>query len=319
LIEIIELANKYRRKIIFYNEEQRKTLKMAEKLGYYHIPVGLELPNTIENTQLDNVVIIVAGSGAQLFKQMLKIALKEDEKLELRQKDTVIIASPIVPGTEKEAAKMENEIYKEDVKVVTLDRRKVFSMHASSEDIKMMMYLFKPKYFIPVKGEYRHLIANANIALDMGWKANRIVLLDNGQIARFVNGECVDVSEILQLEDVMVAGKDNLDLSGMVLRDRETLATDGAIVVGVVVDFRTKKIIGGPDVQSRGVIYLKDADYIVKEIGNIMERTIEEAVAEYRYDNLQVRSEVREKISRYVAKETGKRPMILPAIVEINL
>ena len=220
---------------------------------------------------------------------------------------------------EKEAAKMENEIYKEDVKVVTLDRRKVFSMHASSEDIKMMMYLFKPKYFIPVKGEYRHLIANANIALDMGWKANRIVLLDNGQIARFVNGECVDVSEILQLEDVMVAGKDNLDLSGMVLRDRETLATDGAIVVGVVVDFRTKKIIGGPDVQSRGVIYLKDADYIVKEIGNIMERTIEEAVAEYRYDNLQVRSEVREKISRYVAKETGKRPMILPAIVEINL
>lgn len=319
LIEIIELANKYRRKIIFYNDEQRKTLKMAEKLGYYHIPVGLELPNTIENTQLDNVVIIVAGSGAQLFKQMLKIALKEDEKLELRQKDTVIIASPIVPGTEKEAAKMENEIYKEDVKVVTLDRRKVFSMHASSEDIKMMMYLFKPKYFIPVKGEYRHLIANANIALDMGWKANRIVLLDNGQIARFVNGECVDVSEILQLEDVMVAGKDNLDLSGMVLRDRETLATDGAIVVGVVVDFRTKKIIGGPDVQSRGVIYLKDADYIVKEIGNIMERTIEEAVAEYRYDNLQVRSEVREKISRYVAKETGKRPMILPAIVEINL
>lgn len=319
LIEIIELANKYKRKIIFYNEEQRKTLKMAEKLGYYRIPVGLELPKTPANTQLDNVVIIVAGSGSQLFKQMLKIALKEDASLELRKNDTVIIASPIVPGTEKDAAKMENEVYKEDVKVVTLDRRKVFSMHASSEDIKMMMYLFKPKYFIPVKGEYRHLIANANIALDMGWKANRILLLDNGQIAKFIDGECIDVSEILPLEDVMVAGKDNLDLSGMVLRDRETLATDGAIIVGVVVDFRTKRVIGGPDVQSRGVIYLKDADYIVKEIGTIMERTIEEAVQEYRYDNLQVRAEAREKIQRYVMKETGKRPMILPAIVEINL
>ena len=319
LIEIIELANKYKRKIIFFNEEQRKTLKIAEKLGYYRIPVGLELPKTLLNAQQDNVVIIVAGSGSQLFKQMLKIALKEDSALELRENDTVIIASPIVPGTEKDAAKMENEIYKEDVKVVTLDRRKVFSMHASSEDIKMMMYLFKPKYFIPVKGEYRHLIANANIALDMGWKANRILLLDNGQVAKFVNGECVDVSEILPLEDVMVAGKDNLDLSGMVLRDRETLATDGAIVVGVVVDFRTKRVIGGPDVQSRGVIYLKDADYIVKEIGSIMERTIEEAVMEYRYDNLQVRAEARDKISRYVLKETGKRPMILPAIVEINL
>jgi ribonuclease J len=118
--------------------------------------------------------------------------------------------------------------------------------------------------------------------------------------------------------DVMVSGGDSLDAQGMVLKDREVLSTDGAIVVGVVVNHATKEIIGGPDVQSRGVIYLKDADYIIREVGTIMETVINDAVAEKRYDNLDCRAEAREKIARYVMKETGKRPMILPAIVEIN-
>lgn len=104
----------------------------------------------------------------------------------------------------------------------------------------------------------------------------------------------------------------------MVLKDREILSTDGAIIIGLAVNFKTKKIIGGPDVQSRGVIYLKDADYLVKEIGNIFEDVVNTAVKEKRYDNLTCRSEARDRISRYVLKETGKKPMILPAIVEIN-
>ena len=108
-------------------------------------------------------------------------------------------------------------------------------------------------------------------------------------------------------------------VSGMVLRDREILSTDGAIIIGIVVNHRTKEVIGGPDVQSRGVIYLKDADHIVKEIGSIMERTIEEAVREKRYENASARMEAKERIVKYVLKETGKRPMILPAIVEINV
>ena len=105
----------------------------------------------------------------------------------------------------------------------------------------------------------------------------------------------------------------------MVLRDRETLSTEGVIVVGVVLNFKTKELIGGPDVQSRGVIYLKDADHIVAEVGNILIETIKENVAQNRYDNMQTRMEAKEKMSRFILKETGKRPMILPAIVEINI
>ena len=138
------------------------------------------------------------------------------------------------------------------------------------------------------------------------------------QVAEIEDGTLKRSFDEVPVDNIMVDGNDRLDESGMILRDRELLSTDGAIVVGIVINHATKEIIGGPDVQSRGVIYLKDADYIVKEIGNIMEKTIDDAVAEGRYDNMSCRAEAREKISRYVIRETGKRPMILPAIVEIN-
>ncbi len=318
VIEIIELANKFKKKVFFYDEHLRDILRMAEKLGYYRIPMGIEVPRSQFKQDLTNVVVIMSGTGSNVFKLMHKVALKEDNLLEIRPEDTVIIASPIVPGTEREAANMENEIYKETIKVRSLDHKKVVSMHASSEDLKMMMYLFKPKYYFPVKGEYRHLIANANIAFDMGMAANKIILLDNGQVCKIDDGTVTSYDEMMQLETVLVDGNDSLDVSGMVLKDRETLSTDGAIVLGVVVDFKTKEIIGGPDIQSRGVIYLKEADYIVKEIGSIIENAILTSVAEKRYENMAVRQEIKEKVTKYVLKETGKRPMILPAIVEIH-
>ena len=233
--------------------------------------------------------------------------------------DTVIIASPIVPGTEKEASMMENELYKEDVNVITLDRRKVISMHASIEDIKMLVYLLKPKYFIPIHGEYRHLVNNATIALDLGYYADKIVVLDNGQIATFENAKLANTANIIKLDEILIDGNAHLDSSGLILKDREMLYTDGVIVIGIVLNFNTKEVIGGPDVQSRGVIYLKDADYIVKEIGGILENTIASMVENKRYENMSARNEAKDKITKYVLKETGKRPMILPVIVEINL
>lgn len=319
LIELLELAKKYKRKVFFFNDEQRELLRLAESLGYYKMPLDLELPKTKFNNSIENLMIIVSGSGPQVFKLMNKIAMSEDDVINLSPSDTVIIASPIVPGTEREAGRMENELYKEDVNVVTLDRKKVVSMHASIEDIKMLVYLLKPKYFIPVHGEYRHLVNNATIALDMGYYADKIVVLDNGQIATFRDSKLNNTANILKLEEILIDGNAHLDSSGLILKDRELLSTDGVIVIGVVLNFNTKEVIGGPDVQSRGLIYLKDADYIVKEVGNIMENTINSMVEANRYDNMSARNEAKEKMTKYLLKETGKRPMILPVIVEINL
>jgi len=319
IIEIIELANKLHRKILFYDESLRDMLRLVERLGYYHIPAGLEVTREKFRNDMENVLILVTGGGPTVFRKMFKIAMNSDSLIQMEADDTVIIASPVMPGAEVEAAQMENELYKEDIKVVSLSKKMVQSMHASQEDLKMMLYLFKPLYYIPIKGEYRQLVANANIALDMGIYAERIIVLDNGQIATFENSKLTSTSDLLDLEELMIDGNDNLDSTGFVLRDRETLSTDGVIIVGVVVNYATKEIIGGPDVQSRGLIYLKDADYIVKEVGGLIEATINQAVKENRYENLAVRQEAKEKITKYVLKETGKRPMILPAIIEINV
>lgn len=250
---------------------------------------------------------------------MTNIASQEDERVHFRSSDTIIMASPIVSGTEMEANKMENEIYKENGKLYSLSPKSVLSMHPSIEDLKMMLYLFKPRYYLPIKGEYRHLIANANLAVSMGYRPDQIVILDNGQIARFENKALASVADHLKLEDTLIDGKANWDVTGVVLKDRETLSTDGAMIIGIVVDFKSKEIIGGPDVQTRGLIYLKDAEYIIKTAGDMMEHCVINAVKEKRYDNLEVRAEAREKISRYLMKETGKRPMVLPVIMEVNL
>jgi len=318
VIEIIELASKFNRKVLIYDDQLRTLMQDMASLGYYRIPVGLEIVPANFRNEDENDVVLIAGDGSSIFKKVHKIANKEDDMIQLRPTDTVIIASPAVPGTERDESSMEDDLYKETSNVHAVDSKRAFSMHASIEDLKMMIYLINPQYYIPVKGEYRMLISNANIALNMGYPANNIIVMDNGQAATIEDGQLRRSFDTIPCEDVMVDGNDNLDASGMVLKDRELLSTDGAIVVGIVVNHVTKEIIGGPDVQSRGVIYLKDADYIVKEIGNIMEKSIKDAVAQGRYDNMNCRADAREKISRYVMKETGKRPVILPAIVEIN-
>ncbi len=318
IIEIIELANKYNRKVMIYDEELRNLLQDMAALDYYRIPAGLDIAPQNFSNEMENVVVIVAGSGSSIFRKVHKIATREDDMIQLRPSDTVIIASPAVPGTERFESTMEDDLYKETSNVHAVDSKRTFSMHASIEDLKMMIYLLNPQYYIPVKGEYRQLISNANIAFNMGYPANNIIVLNNGQIAVLENGTLSRKFDSVETGDVMVQGTENLDAQGMVLKDRELLSTDGAIIVGVVVNHQTKEIIGGPDVQSRGVIYLKDADYIVKEVGDILERTINDAAAAGTYDNMECRAEAREKIARYVMKETGKRPMILPAIVEIN-
>ena len=266
----------------------------------------------------DDIIVLISGRGKNLFRSLQKIAMHEDEKVHFRTTDTIIIASAVVSGTEIEANSMENEVYKEGGQIYSFNSKQIYSLHPSSEDLKMMLYLFKPKYYLPVKGEYRHLIVNANLASKMGYRPDQIVILDNGQFASFENGVLKSVAEHIELEDMMIDGKDNLDVTGVVLKDREILSNEGGMVIGVSVDYKTKKIIGGVDVQTRGLIYLKDAEYIIKEIMKITEDTINENVANKVYENIETRIDVKDKVTRYLLKETGKRPMVLPVIIEIN-
>ncbi|CAM3574547.1 ribonuclease J [Erysipelothrix sp. HDW6B] len=318
-IETIEMAQKFGRKVFIYGDAQRRLITHIEKLNYYKMPENIEIDaKEFDNTD-ENVVIIVSDVGPNVFRKMAKIAMGEDLKIEVRDTDSVIVASPEIPGTEQEAGLMINELYKDGVQVTTMSYKEVLAMHASVEDIKMMISLLKPKYFVPVKGEYQHLVANASIAVEMGISAGNIVILDNGQVATFEEGRLKSTKEVIKLEDVLIDGKDHLDTSGLVLRDRQILATDGTIIVGVVINNKTKEVLGGPDIQSRGVIYLKDADNVMSEVGTILENTIAKFKEERRYTNVDARNEARDLIAKYIFKQTGKRPMILPVIIEINV
>lgn len=316
--EILDLAIRFKKKVYFHGEEASYFLKHMEDLNYYKFPKELVVSERNFDDMQDDIIVLISGRGKDLFRSLQKIALHEDEKVHFRTTDTIIIASAVVSGTEIEANSMENEVYKEGGQIYSFNSKQIYSLHPSSEDLKMMLYLFKPKYYLPVKGEYRHLIVNANLALKMGYRPDQIVILDNGQFASFENGVLKSVAEHIELEDMMIDGKDNLDVTGVVLKDREILSNEGGMVIGVSVDYKTKKIIGGVDVQTRGLIYLKDADYIIKEIMKITEDTINENVANKVYENIETRIDVKEKVTRYLLKETGKRPMVLPVIIEIN-
>lgn len=316
IIELAELCHRNKKKLFFHDKGLLDMMKLLKDLNYYHMPK--DVVATLDDLEDKNTIVLVTGDGSEVFNKMFAITSGEDGRLTLKDDDTVIIASPIVAGVEVEAIQLENELYKENHKVITIKKDELLAMHASQEDLKMMLYLFKPRYYVPVKGNYRHLAGNADIAMLLGYTADRIILLDNGQVATFEKGRLKSTSNMIQAEDVMVDGSESLEEGSLVLKDRETLSTDGVIIVGVLVDYKTKEIIGGPDVQSRGLIYVRDANYILKEVGQMMVDILNKAVKENRYTNKEVRLEVRSKAGRYVSKETGKRPMILPSIIEIN-
>lgn len=319
IIELLDLAKKYKKKVMFHDDGLRAILEQLEKLNYYHFPKELIVEKKQFNNDMDDVLIMVSGTGKRLYLKMSNIATHEDPLVSFKNTDTIIVAATVVNGTEKEAVNMENEIYREGGTIYSLSSKNVKSMHPSSEDLKMALYLFKPKYYFPVKGEYRHLIKNADLATMMGFTPDRIVLCDNGQVATFERRSLISMTLDLELSDTLIDGDENWDVTGVVLKDREILSSDGVMIIGVTLNFKTKKIVSGIDVQTRGLIYLKDADHIVKEVMRIMQETIENAVKEHRYENIEIRMEARDKISRYLSKETGKRPMVLPVILEMNL
>ncbi len=316
--EIIALAREYKKMIYFYDDELRKRIGFLDELGYYSIPRGIEVTKDRFNNSIEDIVVLVSERGGRIFDVINRIATGEDDHIELRESDTVIICSPVVSGTEKKASAMENELYKENVHVHKLDSKKVLSMHPSAEDMKMLMYLLKPQYFIPVMGEYQNFVAAGNLALAVGFTPDRVIILDNGQVAYLKDGKLVSCSNFIDVEDVLVGNESDKSLKSFVVKDRETLSTDGVIIIGVAISYLTKEVIAGPDIQSRGVIYVKDSEYVIKNISRMVTDLIAEKVATKTYENMAVRAELREQVSRYVLRETGKRPMILPAIIEIN-
>lgn len=240
-----------------------------------------------------------------------------DELLKIREGDTFIVASPVLPGTEKIANKAQNDLFRTPADVHILKNKELPSMHASIEDIKVFIQLFNPKYYVPIKGEYRRFVANAHIANEMGIDNDHIVILDNGEKCTFENGQLDENREVIEIEDVMIDGIGVGDVGEKVIDDRIQLSNDGIVVVGVTIDSRTKEIIAQTDCQTRGFVYLKDSGYVIKEIINICEGVVSKLKDDPQMDVQDIRNEMKELSMRYIMKETGKKPVFIGVVVEI--
>lgn len=315
--EIITECIAFNRKICLVSKEAQDLIKNLYELGWNLPDNTFFSAEQINEMGIENPVVLITGQGKGLIKSLSNISNNEDDLIDFTTDDVVIIGCHVLPGAEREFKQMENDIYKDEGEIIMLDSN-VKSMHPSQDDLKMMIFSMHPKYYIPVKGEYRKLIMNSEVALQMDYKPSQIIILDNGQVATFENKKLKSCTMEIDLHDTMIDGKENWDMAGVVLKDREILSTDGVMILAVGIDSKTKKIINGPDVQTRGLIYLKDAEYISSDVAEIMETTINEAVKNQTYDNIETRNDIREKVSRYLFRQIAKRPMILPVILEIN-
>ena len=323
--EIAQLAKKYNRKICFYGRDKYDNTNTIMRIARHTKRPILDIhPSYIADSKaisdkknMDKLVVILSGSPRRIYHDILDIIDGGDEKLKLQESDTFIVASPVLPGTEKIANRAINELYKTDTQIHVLKNKELQSMHASEEDIKVLIQILNPKYFIPIKGEYQHFVAVSDVAKKMSIKDDYIIIVDNGEIITFNDGKLQDYRDSITIEDVMIDGLGIGDVGVKVIDDRNQLQNDGVVIIGMTIDGKTKEIVANTDVQTRGFIYLKDSENIVRAIIEMAEKELEAYKKDDNGDIRDVRQTIKDKANRYIIKETGKRPVILPVIIEL--
>ena len=323
--EIAQLAKKYNRKICFYGRDKYDNTNTIMRIARHTKRPILDIhPSYIADSKaisdkknMDKLVVLLSGSPRRIYHDILDIIDGGDEKLKLQESDTFIVASPVLPGTEKIANRAINELYKTDTQIHVLKNKELQSMHASEEDIKVLIQILNPKYFIPIKGEYQHFVAVSDVAKKMSIKDDYIIIVDNGEIITFNDGKLQDYRDSITIEDVMIDGLGIGDVGVKVIDDRNQLQNDGVVIIGMTIDGKTKEIVANTDVQTRGFIYLKDSENIVRAIIEMAEKELEAYKKDDNGDIRDVRQTIKDKANRYIIKETGKRPVILPVIIEL--
>ncbi len=323
--EIAQLAKKYNRKICFYGRDKYDNTNTIMRIARHTKRPILDIhPSYIADSKaisdkknMDKLVVLLSGSPRRIYHDILDIIDGGDEKLKLQESDTFIVASPVLPGTEKIANRAINELYKTDTQIHVLKNKELQSMHASEEDIKVLIQILNPKYFIPIKGEYQHFVAVSDVAKKMSIKDVYIIIVDNGEIITFNDGKLQDYRDSITIEDVMIDGLGIGDVGVKVIDDRNQLQNDGVVIIGMTIDGKTKEIVANTDVQTRGFIYLKDSENIVRAIIEMAEKELEAYKKDDNGDIRDVRQTIKDKANRYIIKETGKRPVILPVIIEL--
>lgn len=308
-----EVINTNRNIVIMGKNLQNIILKGID-LGYINFDKERILP--ISHVHDEGIIVIISNERENPYNSLKRILRNSDKFVTLKESDTVVMLSPIYEGSEISATQIFNKIAKIGSKLIILPKT-IISPHASSEDIMMMINLMKPKYYIPVMGEYRHQVENALLAHKLNIDENNILLKLNGEITTFENGILVDNDSKIKTEDILIDGKSAGDIGDLVLKDREMLSDSGIVIVDVNINKEKRTIINKPNIITKGFIYVKENIDMIKEAEGIVSSAVLENVKENYIDYNKIKLDIRDRLGKYFYKETECKPMIIIVVQEI--
>ncbi len=313
--QIINTAYRYGRKVVIEGRSMVNIINTASELGYLTIPDNTLIDiEQLKNYPDEQTVLITTGSQGESMAALSRMASGMHKKITIKPNDTIVFSSNPIPGNEKAVSRVINELSMKGAEVIFQDVH--VSGHACQEDIKLIYSLVHPKYAIPVHGEYKHLKAQAGIAQELGIPKENIFLLSSGDVLELDENSAA-VTGHVTVGDVMVDGLGVGDVGNIVLRDRQRLAEEGIIIVVLTLESGSGRVVAGPDIVSRGFVYVRGAESLMDEAKAVLEDTVEYCMEKNITDWSKIKTEIKDSLGDFVWKETKRRPMIMPIIMEV--
>lgn len=319
--EILKIAVSAHKRIIPYDENVAETLKSMQEAGQFALPrENYASPEDINRYRAQDVVVLMLGFGTKLYRKIALLASGQTESKRLvclDETDTFIMACPSNDNTEIEATDALDELYRSGCDVRNITKKEFFRMHASEEDLKMMISLLHPKYYIPLKGYFKDLLTNAEISLKMGGTLTHqsVFLLENGTCVHFDEKGAQMIPDEVTHGDIMIDGIGVGDVGSAVLEDRQKLA-QGVVIMAATIDKVTHQVIGTPDIQLRGLVMMNDGEALIRDVGKVFSECLREDLSRGNMDLEQIKDDVYDHTFRVIRRQTGKEPMVLPLIIE---
>jgi ribonuclease J len=317
--QIVDTSARHGRKVAVSGRSMLNIMGAAIQLGYMQVPDGVLIDmSDIKRFRPEELTLITTGSQGETMSGLHRMAFSDHSQVTLGPQDLVVLSASTIPGNEKLVGRIINELYHNGVSVLHDSIAEVHvSGHACQEELKLMQALTRPKYFMPIHGEYRHLHANAQLARDMGIEPNHIFISDIGRVLEIDRKGAKLTQATVPAGKVLVDGYGVGDVGNIVLRDRRHLAQDGLIVVVATVDLYDKQLLSGPDIVSRGFVYVRESEELMDQVRQIAYDALMDDLEGGDVDRTEMKSHIRDGISKFLYAKTKRKPMILPVIMNI--
>ena len=317
--QVIEISEKLGRKIALNGYSMKTNVEIAKELGYIKCHrTTFITPEQVDHYPPEKIVICCTGAQGERNAALNRIANNEHPSLRIQPDDTVVFSSSIVPGNEQAVQRLKDTLCRKGARILNYEMMDVHAGgHAKKEDVKLLLALLRPTYYIPIEGNHFLLRENAQVAYEMGWNKEHVFVPDNGQVMLFARERAELTREKVPTDYVFVDGLGVGDISEVVLRDRQVLAEDGMVVIVVQVDEKTGALVGSPDIISRGFIFMKENKEIIEEVRHRVKKAIVDKDPKSAADNNYIRNQIRAEIGKFLFQKTERRPMVLPVLIEV--